>query len=172
MSERILIVEDDRALAAMVAEYLGKSGMDVTTRGDAAGGLDALTREEFDAVILDVMLPDRDGFDVCRTIRSRSQVPIVMLTARGEDADRIVGLELGADDYLGKPFNPRELVARLGAVLRRTRRAGPGDPPDLLRFGDLVIDRGAREVRVGGVRRELTGRQFDLLLLLAERPGR
>ncbi len=171
MSERILIVEDDRALAAMVAEYLGKSGMEVTTRGDAAGGLAALTREEFDAVILDVMLPDRDGFDVCRTIRSRSSIPIVMLTARGEDTDRIVGLELGADDYLPKPFNPRELLARLKAVLRRSG-APVRAAESVLRFGRLEIDRDARTVRVDGDDKPLTSYQFDLLCALAESAGR
>jgi two-component system phosphate regulon response regulator OmpR len=171
MSERILIVEDDRALAAMVAEYLGKTGMDVTTRADAASGLATLGREEFDAVILDVMLPDRDGFEVCRTIRSRSQIPIVMLTARGEDTDRIVGLELGADDYLPKPFNPRELLARLKAVLRRS--GAPARSADcVLRFGRLEIDRDARTVRVDGEDKVLTSYQFDLLCALAENAGR
>jgi DNA-binding response OmpR family regulator len=169
MTERILMVEDDRALASMVAEYLGRNGMEVTAREDAAGGLQALAREDFDAVILDVMLPDRDGFDVCRTIRTRSQVPIVMLTARGEDTDRIVGLELGADDYLPKPFNPRELLARLKAVLRRTTSRSPDA---LLRFGRLEIDRDARIVRVDGEDRPLTAYQFDLLLTLAENAGR
>ena len=171
MSERILIVEDDRALAAMVAEYLGNSGMEVTTRGDAAGGLAAAAREAFDAVILDVMLPDGDGFDVCRTIRSRSSVPIIMLTARGEDTDRIVGLELGADDYLAKPFNPRELLARLKAVLRRS--GAPARAADsVLRFGRLEIDRDARTVRVDGQDKSLTSYQFDLLSALAESAGR
>lgn len=169
MTERILMVEDDRALASMVAEYLGRNGMEVTAREDAAGGLATLAREDFDAVILDVMLPDRDGFDVCRTIRTRSQIPIVMLTARGEDTDRIVGLELGADDYLPKPFNPRELLARLKAVLRRTSSRSPDA---LLRFGRLEIDRDARVVRVDGEERTLTGYQFDLLLTLAENAGR
>jgi len=171
VSERILMVEDDRALAAMVAEYLGKHGMDVTTRGDAAGGLAALARADFDAVILDVMLPDRDGFEVCRSIRARSSVPIVMLTARGEETDRIVGLELGADDYLPKPFNPRELLARLKAVLRRA--GTPGRSADsLLRFGRLEIDRDARTVRVDGEDKVLTAYQFDLLCILAENAGR
>jgi two-component system, OmpR family, phosphate regulon response regulator OmpR len=165
------MVEDDHALASMVAEYLGKSGMDVTTRGDAAGGLAALQRGSYDAVILDVMLPDGDGFDICRTIRQRSQVPIVMLTARGEDTDRIVGLELGADDYLPKPFNPRELLARLKAVLRRAG-SGPRTADSVLRFGRLEIDRDARTVRVDGDDRLLTGYQFDLLLVLAENAGR
>jgi len=171
MSERILIVEDDRALAAMVAEYLGKSGMEVTTREDAAGGLAALARSDFDAVILDVMLPDRDGFEVCRTIRAGSAIPIVMLTARGEDTDRIVGLELGADDYLPKPFNPRELLARLKAVLRRSGSAGRA-ADSVLRFGRLEIDRDARTVRVDGEDRTLTAYQFDLLCALAENAGR
>lgn len=171
MSEHILMVEDDRALAAMVAEYLGKHGMEVTARGDAAGGLAALARADFDAVILDVMLPDRDGFEVCRRIRARSSVPIIMLTARGEETDRIVGLELGADDYLPKPFNPRELLARLKAVLRRA--GAPGRSGDsLLRFGRLEIDRDARTVRVEGQDRALTAYQFDLLCILAENAGR
>lgn len=171
MSERILMVEDDRALAAMVAEYLGKSGMEVTTREDAAGGLAALARGDFDAVILDVNLPDRDGFEVCRSIRSRSSVPIVMLTARGEETDRIVGLELGADDYLPKPFNPRELLARLKAVLRRSGAAG-ANADSVLRFGRLEIDRDARVVRVDGEDKVLTAYQFDLLCALAESAGR
>jgi len=171
MSERILMVEDDRALAAMVAEYLGKSGMEVTTREDAAGGLAALARGEFDAVILDVMLPDRDGFEVCRTIRTRSSVPIVMLTARGEETDRIVGLELGADDYLPKPFNPRELLARLKAVLRRSGPAGQATD-SVMRFGRLEIDRDARIVRVDGEDKVLTAYQFDLLCALAGSAGR
>jgi two-component system phosphate regulon response regulator OmpR len=171
MSERILMVEDDRGLAAMVAEYLGRSGMDVTTRENAAGGLAALARGDYDAVILDVNLPDRDGFEVCRTIRARSAVPIVMLTARGEETDRIVGLELGADDYLPKPFNPRELLARLKAVLRRAGSAGRAADA-VLRFGRLEIDRDARVVRVDGEDRPLTAYQFDLLCALAENAGR
>jgi two-component system, OmpR family, phosphate regulon response regulator OmpR len=117
------------------------------------------------------MLPGIDGLEVCRRARAFSQVPILMLTARGDDMDRIVGLEIGADDYLPKPFNPRELLARLAAVLRRTH-GGEAKPADVLRFGALEIDRAAREVRVKGQRREMTGRQFDLLLLLAERAGR
>jgi two-component system phosphate regulon response regulator OmpR len=122
-----------------------------------------------------VMLPDTDGFEICRRVRARSNLPILMLTARGDATDRVVGLELGADDYLPKPFDPRELLARLGAILRRSGRGGQGaagPDADLLRFGALTIDKQAREVRVGGQRRELTARQFNLLLLLAERPGR
>ena len=171
MSERILMIEDDRALAAMVVEYLGKGGMEVVAREDAAGGLSTLARGGFDAVILDVMLPDGDGFEVCRTIRAKSSIPIVMLTARGEETDRIVGLELGADDYLPKPFNPRELLARLKAVLRRSGAPRPS-ADSVLRFGRLEVDRDARVVRVEGEEKLLTAYQFDLLCALAEAAGR
>jgi DNA-binding response OmpR family regulator len=175
MSARILIVDDDARLAEMLSTYLAARGFSVEVRGDGRSGLRAIETGAgggFDAVVLDVMLPDTDGFEVCRRVRARSEVPILMLTARGDATDRVVGLELGADDYLPKPFDPRELLARLGAVLRRTRRAAPGADDGVLRFGRLVIDRQAREVRVDGERRELTARQFDLLVLLAERAGR
>jgi DNA-binding response OmpR family regulator len=166
---RILLVEDDASLATMVAEYLGGFGFQVTRAGDAATALATLHRSPADAVVLDVMLPDQDGFEVCRKLRQHSDVPIVMLTARGAEADRIVGLELGADDYLAKPFSPRELVARLRAVRRRreTPRASP-----LLRFGRLELDRDARVVRIDGDERALTGHQFDLLVALADSAGR
>src|SRR6185503_18861210 len=119
----------------------------------------------------DVMLPDLDGFEICRRIRARCEVPVLMLTARGDDMDRIVGLELGADDYLPKPFNPREVVARLSAILRRVR--GPArKESDVLRFGKLEIDRAAREARVDGKACALTSHQFELLRVLAERAGR
>jgi DNA-binding response OmpR family regulator len=170
MSIRLLLVDDDARLAEMLGEYLRSRGYDLDACGDGESGLVAQAKADYQAVILDVMLPGIDGLEVCRRIRARSNVPILMLTARGDDMDRIVGLELGADDYLPKPFNPRELLARLGAILRRARPAT--DTADILRFGQLVIDRGAREVHVRGERRELTGRQFDLLLLLAERAGR
>jgi two-component system phosphate regulon response regulator OmpR len=170
MPIRVLLIDDDARLVEMLGDYLRPRGYQVEACGDGESGLAALTRGEPDAVILDVMLPGIDGLEVCRRLRARSQVPILMLTARGDDLDRIVGLELGADDYLPKPFNPRELLARLGAILRRTRGAAP--PDEVLRFGQLEIDRAAREVRVRGQRRDLTGRQFDLLLLLAERAGR
>ena len=170
MSERILMIEDDERLSEMVGEYLGSCGLEVKTRPDAAQGMESLRREPFDALILDVMLPDMDGFDVCRRVRAGSSIPLLMLTARGDETDRIVGLELGADDYLPKPFNPRELLARLRAILRRS--AAAPDPGAVLRFGRLEIDRGARSVRVGGEERTLTSYQFDLLLALAERAGR
>jgi DNA-binding response OmpR family regulator len=153
----------------MLSEYLGTLGFRVSVRGTAGEGLALLRREAFDALILDVMLPDGDGFDVCRRVRADSDLPILMLTARGEDTDRIVGLELGADDYLPKPFNPRELAARLRAILRR-RGAGARD--EVLRFGRLEIDRGARAARVEGEERPLTSYQFDLLWVLAQNAGR
>ena len=170
MTDRILMIEDDARLGGMVREYLAESGFRVSVRETAADGLAALAREPWDALVLDVMLPDLDGFEVCRRVRASSDVPILMLTARGEPTDRIVGLELGADDYLPKPFEPRELLARLRAILRRRgtsdKRAGT------LRFGRLEIDRDARLVRVGGEERPLTSYQFDLLVALAESAGR
>jgi DNA-binding response OmpR family regulator len=170
MTQRILMIEDDARLGAMVSEYLGDSGMRVTVAGDAGAGLARITRESFDAVILDVMLPDRDGFDVLRELRSGHDLPVLMLTARGDAADRIVGLELGADDYLPKPFEPRELLARLRAILRRQR--GNASPASSLRFGRLEIDLGARVARVDGAERSLTSYQFALLVALAERAGK
>jgi len=168
MSERVLIIDDDRKLAEMLVEYLGARGYAVEARGDAASGTAALRARGADAVILDVMLPDADGLDLCRRLRAESDVPILMLTARGEPTDRIVGLELGADDYLPKPFDPRELVARLRAILRRRApRSG-----ERLRFGRLEIDVDARVVRKDGEPRPLTGYQFDLLLALARSAGR
>ncbi len=136
MSERLLMIEDDESLAEMVGEYLGSLGFEVTACPDALGGLDLLKRQDFDALILDVMLPDIDGFEVCRRVRAESNIPILMLTARGDETDRIVGLEIGADDYLPKPFNPRELLARLRAILRR-RGKGGSQPSATLRFGRL-----------------------------------
>ena len=171
MSTRVLLIDDDARLGQMLGDYLRPRGYQVEICGDGESGLRAQARGDFDAVILDVMLPGIDGLEVCRRLRARGNVPVLMLTARGDDMDRIVGLELGADDYLPKPFNPRELLARLAAILRRTRAAA-GQADTVLRFGALEIDRGAREVRVRGQRRELTSRQYDLLLLLAERAGR
>jgi DNA-binding response OmpR family regulator len=137
VGERILLIEDDSRLAGMVGEYLGKAGFHVIHAENGTRGLALHGREPVDAVILDLMLPDIEGLDVCRQIRARSDSPILMLTARGDPMDRVVGLEMGADDYLPKPFEPRELLARLRAVLRRSR-AGP--KPDVLRYGRLEID--------------------------------
>ena len=171
MAERLLIIDDDMRLAAMLADYLSAAGFRVERRFSGLDGLAALELAAFDAVILDVMLPDIDGFEVCRRIRARANTPILMLTARGEDTDRIVGLEIGADDYLPKPFNPRELQARIRAVLRRGRGAA-GTPETTLRFGRLQIDRESRMVRVDGEERLLTSYQFDLLVAMAENAGR
>jgi two-component system, OmpR family, phosphate regulon response regulator OmpR len=166
---RILLIEDDRRLAEMVSEYLGEAGFRVSVASDGGSGLSRLTAEPFDALVLDLMLPDMDGLEVCRRLRGTSDIPVLMLTARGDAMDRVVGLELGADDYLAKPFEPRELLARLRAILRRR---GPGGGSGVLRFGRLEIDRDARRVRVDGAERPLTGHQFALLLTLAERAGR
>ena len=170
MAERLLMIEDDAALARLVGEYLSPLGFDVVPASTAEEGLRRAGDEAFDAVLLDVMLPDLDGFEVLRRLRAGSDVPVIMLTARGDDEDRIAGLEIGADDYLPKPFNPRELQARIRAVLRR-RRPAPGRTPPL-RFGRLEIDRDARVVRVDGQEKPMTGYQFDLLLALAESAGR
>lgn len=172
MAARILIVDDDERLTEMVAGYLGTRGYSVECRANARSGMAVIERGEADLVVLDVMLPDLDGFEVCRLVRARSDVPILMLTARGDATDRVVGLEIGADDYLPKPFDPRELLARLGALLRRSRRAVAGAATAPMRFGRLTIDRQSRQVLVDGAPRELTGRQFDMLVLLAERAGR
>lgn len=168
---RVLLVDDDDALAAMLSEYLEGHGFHVSRVATGEAGLRALTEAAPDVVVLDVMLPGEDGFVLLPKIRAGSDVPVLMLTARGDDTDRIVGLELGADDYLAKPFNPRELAARLRALLRRGRL--PAETRErVLRFGELEIDRDRRVVTLSGERRELTGYQFDLLVALAENAGR
>lgn len=169
MAARVLMIDDDDRLAGMVSDYLGGAGFRVTVAGTGSKGEALLKREAFDAVILDLMLPDADGLDLCRRLRGESDVPILMLTARGEPMDRVVGLELGADDYLAKPFEPRELQARLRAILRRR---GTAAKSEVLRFGRLEIDKGSRVVRVDGEERAITSWQFALLLALAERAGR
>jgi two-component system, OmpR family, phosphate regulon response regulator OmpR len=158
--QRILLIEDDLRLAGMLEEYLGKAGFHVVHAETGAGGLAAHAGEPVDAIVLDLMLPDMDELEICRKIRVRSDTPILMLTARGDATDRVVGLEMGADDYLPKPFEPRELMARLRAILRRR----DGAKSDILRFGRLEIDRGSREVRLDGASRALTSYQFALLL--------
>jgi len=153
----------------MVKNYLGDAGFRVTIAGSGRSGITAHEREPFDAMILDLMLPDMDGLDVCREIRARAATPILMLTARGDAMDRVVGLEMGADDYLPKPFEPRELLARLKAILRRGRS---DKASDVLAFGRLEIDAGARKVRLDGNECPLTDHQFSLLHALAQHPGR
>jgi two-component system phosphate regulon response regulator OmpR len=171
MIERILLVEDDPRLAEMLSEYLGQAGFRVTVAPLGTTALERLAGADYDAVVLDLMLPDMDGLDICRQLRSRADTPVLMLTARGEPIDRIVGLELGADDYLPKPFQPRELLARLRAILRRRSHAtAPGEKP--LTFGRLEIDTAAHAVLLDGVQCELTGYQFNLLVTLAKNAGR
>jgi DNA-binding response OmpR family regulator len=174
MEPRILMIEDARRRATMGGEYLGRSGVVLEIAGTASEGLARLAREPFDLVLLDLMLPDADGLEVCRQIRaSGATVGLIMLTAKGDPTDRIVGLEVGADDYLPKPFEPRELLARIRAVLRRPG-LGPTAQPGLhaLRFGRLEIDPDARVARVDGTVRPMTSRQFDLLFVMAQRAGR
>jgi two-component system phosphate regulon response regulator OmpR len=171
MVERILLVEDDPRLAEMLSEYLGEAGYRITVAPLGATALQYLSAAQYDALVLDLMLPDMDGLDVCRQVRAKSDMPVLMLTARGDAVDRIVGLELGADDYLPKPFEPRELLARLRSILRRRSRSD-SSAPAALRFGRLEIDTAARAVRLDGVRCELTGHQFDLLAALAGKAGR
>jgi DNA-binding response OmpR family regulator len=165
---RVLCVDDDVRLYELLAKYLGESGIRLEHAPDGRRGLEALDRGVFDAVLLDVMMPGMDGLEVCKRIREKSRVPIIMLTAKGDETDRVVGLEIGADDYIPKPFSPRELLARLRAVLRR---AGPPGEPALT-VGDISVDLAAREVRVGGKPVELTGLEFDILAALARRAGR
>jgi DNA-binding response OmpR family regulator len=174
--QQILMIEDDARLAGMVADYLRQSGFAVTQAGDGAGGLAALRRQTVDLVLLDLMLPDADGLDVFRRIRGlpdpAGRTPVIMLTAKGDPMDRVVGLEIGAEDYVPKPFEPRELLARIRVVLRRGVGGAEGGPADILRFGRLEIDRGARLARLGDDYLSLTSHQFALLAAMAERPGR
>jgi two-component system, OmpR family, phosphate regulon response regulator OmpR len=169
VADRILVIDDDSRLAAMVSEYLAGAGYRVSSAATGAAGLEILTKEPYDALVLDLSLPDMDGLEVCRRLRRRSDMAVLMLTARGDATDRIVGLELGADDYLPKPFEPRELLARLKAILRRGKKSGQ-EP--LLSFGRLEIDRDARAVRVAGKEKPLTSFQYALLVALAENAGR
>ena len=168
----ILIVDDDTELCELVTEYLQDEGFEVESVHDGASGVERCLAIEPDLVILDVMLPELGGFAVLNKIREKSKVPIIMLTARGEDVDRIVGLEMGADDYLAKPFNPRELVARIRAILRRVGgEAASSDEVTALMVGDLEMDTGSRQVRnsSGGV--ELTGAEFAVLETLVRAAG-
>ena len=175
MNGKLLLIEDDSRLAQMVADYLSPQGFECTHAGDGQTGLSRVQEGQIDLVVLDLMLPDMDGLQVCQRIRGLhghvSQVPILMLTAKGDPMDRIIGLELGADDYLPKPFEPRELLARIKAILRRK----PGEVAhvnSMMTFGGLEIDRDARRVAVHGQVCDLTSYQFDLLVALAERAGR
>ncbi len=169
MTDYILLVEDDNRLAEMVKDYLGENGFDVTIAANGAEGLSKQKTHGFDAVILDLMLPDMDGLEVCRVLRTNDSVPILMLTAKGDPMDRIVGLELGADDYLPKPFEPRELLARLRAILRRGKM---DDPSEVIKFGALEIDPNAMTASMNGNECDLTAHQFNLLHIMAKSAGR
>jgi DNA-binding response OmpR family regulator len=169
MSIHVLIIDDDERLNALLTEYLKRFGFVVTTAAHPEAGLRALKNGQPDILILDVMLPEMDGFAVCRKVRESSRIPIIMLTARGEVTDRIVGLELGADDYLSKPFEPRELVARIQAVLRRGK---PEEAPDVIRSGPVEVNWTTRCARLQGAELELTGAEFELLGLLVRNRGR
>jgi two-component system, OmpR family, response regulator len=169
---RILLIDDDEHLAGPLATYFARFDLTLDSATRPAEGLAKLQATTYDAAILDVMLPDMDGFALCREIRKASDIPIVMLTARGDVMDRVVGLELGADDYLPKPFEPRELVARVQTILRRQRTAAVPVSGRRLVFDGLVMDIDSREVMRQGQRIELTGTEFELLLMLALEPGK
>ena len=171
---RILLIDDDEQLAAPLATYFARFDCVLDSATRPSEGLARLRAGDYDAAILDVMLPEMDGFALCRQIRGESDIPIVMLTARGEVMDRVVGLELGADDYLPKPFEPRELVARVQTILRRQRRQPVAEPSSAQRlvFDGLTIDLDRREVLRQGRRVELTGTEYELLALLAAEPGK
>ena len=168
---RVLIVDDEPMVRDVLARYLLKEGFEVDTAEDGAQALDVFARTAPDLVLLDLMLPKVDGLEVLRRIREHGRPPVIMLTARGEETDRVVGLELGADDYVTKPFSPREVVARVRAVLRRTAADTGASGEDVLRFGDLEIDRRRREARHGGEPLHLTRKEYDLLAFLSSSPG-
>jgi DNA-binding response OmpR family regulator len=168
---RVLLIEDDERLATLTTEYLEGHGVSVVCASRGDRGLEEATQQRFDCVLLDVMLPGLDGVEVCRKLRQRSDVPIIMITARGEEADRVLGLELGADDYMAKPFSPRELLARIRALVRRARgNAGP--TTRTLNAADLVLDPAARRAVLAGTELDLTSYEFTLLYVLVERAGR
>ena len=174
MSSRVLLIDDDARLSSMVGDYLRHAGFEVSTAGSLAAGRERLAAESFDALLLDLMLPDGDGLDLCRELRASPRtrgLPLLMLTARGEPLDRIVGLELGADDYVPKPFNPRELLARMRAVLRRAKPTSVAQVSAKIAIGPIEIDLGARTVARNGEEVSLTSYEFRILTELARRAG-
>ena len=168
--KRILIIDDDRELCELVSEFVEAEGFSVDAVHDGERGFRQASSSDYSLVLLDVMLPGANGFEILRRLRRQSQIPVLMLTARGDDVDRIVGLEIGADDYLPKPFNPRELVARIRAVLRRAE-ASLQAKPELIEVGDVVMDTGARTVHRDGAEIRLTGVEFDVLQRLLRAAG-
>jgi DNA-binding response OmpR family regulator len=169
MTIRVLLIDDDARLFELLDEYLRTNGVELAYASGGRRGLERLGADSFDAVLLDVMMPDLDGLEVLRRIRAKNRIPVIMLTAKGDETDRVVGLELGADDYVAKPFGPRELVARIRAVLRR---ALPELGSERLSAGGVVVEVEARQVSAGGKSVELTGIEFDLLVALLRRAGR
>lgn len=170
---RVLVVDDDRNVAEVVSRYLEREGFDVETVDDGLTAVDRATASPPDLVVLDLMLPGIDGLEVCRRLRVLAPVPVIMLTAKGEETDRVIGLDLGADDYLSKPFSPRELTSRVKAVLRRVRSPLlPDGAPPVLAAGDLVVDVPAREARLAGAIIPLAAREFELLTYLMRHPRR
>jgi DNA-binding response OmpR family regulator len=170
-TQSVLVVEDESSIASFVALYLKNAGYGVRTAANGAEALSAASSDQPDLIVLDLMLPDIDGIEVCKRIRQRSEVPILMLTARDEDVDKIIGLEVGADDYLTKPFNPRELVARVKSILRRTTPARRERESAIIEHGDLSVDAGRREVRVAEEEVQLAPKEFDLLWELLDHRG-
>jgi two-component system, OmpR family, response regulator len=171
-SARILLVDDEEAIQTLLAYPLRKEGYEVVAARDGRQALDLFAEQRFDLVVLDVMMPRLDGIEVCRRLRSRSQVPIIMLTARDDEVDKVLGLEIGADDYITKPFSVREFRSRVKAALRRTRMAGSGHAEGVITAGELSIDFARRQVKVRGERVQLTYVEFEILAALAQSPGR
>ncbi len=169
MTVRVLLIDDDRRLFDLLGTYLSQNGCEVSHAADGRAGLAEVERDVFDVILLDLMMPGIDGLEVCRRIRAKSSIPLIMLTAKGDETDRVVGLEMGADDYIAKPFGPRELLARIRAVLRR---AQPEAVAEKLVAQNVAVDVAKREVAVDGSAIELTGLEFDVLLTLMRRAGR
>ena len=167
----ILLIDDDREFCELLKEFFEIEGISITFAHDGKSGIDAIMTRNVDVVILDVMMPPPNGIEVLKQVRPRSTIPIIMLTARGEDIDRIIGLELGADDYLAKPCNPRELLARIRAILRRTQQS-PSSQPEIFNIGDISLDSGTRNAAVAGVSVELTSTQFNVLEELMRHAGK
>jgi DNA-binding response OmpR family regulator len=171
-SARILLVDDEEAIQTLLAYPLRKEGYEVVVARDGREALDTFAGGRFDLVVLDVMMPRLDGIEVCRRLRSRSQVPIIMLTARDDEVDKVLGLEIGADDYITKPFSVREFRSRVRAALRRTRMTGAGHEEETITAGEMTIDRSRRQVKIRGERVQLTYVEFEILAALAADPGR
>src|SRR5579884_994104 len=168
---RILVIDDDSELCSLLDEFLTREGYEVDFENEGRRGLERALKGEHDLIVLDVMLPGMDGFEILRRLRPHSKIPVIMLTARGEDVDRIIGLEIGADDYMQKPFNPRELSARIRAILRRYEQR-PADHAGRLEVNGIALDPGSREVLAGGNRVDLTTFEFDILEMLMRNAGR